>query len=101
MHTRALALSLARALALALALSHTHATQDLPAFGAFVTGWTEVTKDVVAALAAAEGADDDMAASVPRYNACIYQNPAIDVCRELIEAIDTLQEVLAACIAYI
>ncbi len=32
-----------------------------------------MTKDVVAALAAAEGADDDMAASVPRYNACIYQ----------------------------
>ena len=36
-----------------------------------------MTKDVVAALAAAEGADDDMAASVPRYNACIYKCPEI------------------------
>ena len=79
--SRSLALSLARALSLSISLSlshtHTHAPQDLPAFGAFVTGWTEVTKDVVAALAAAEGADDDMAASVPRYNACIYKCPEI------------------------
>ena len=68
---RARARSLSRSRSLSLSLSH--APQDLPAFGAFVTGWTEVTKDVVAALAAAEGADEDMAASVPRYNACIDQ----------------------------
>ena len=35
-------------------------SQDLPAFGAVLTGWTEVTKEVLAAQAAADGAEDEL-----------------------------------------
>ena len=35
-------------------------SQDLPTFDAIVTGWTEVTKEVLAAQAAADGAEDEL-----------------------------------------
>jgi len=35
-------------------------SQDLPSYNGMVTGWTEVTKEVLAAQAASEGAEDDM-----------------------------------------
>ena len=43
-----------------MALPQVPGAQELPAYGAVVTGWAEVTKEVLAAQAAALGLDDDM-----------------------------------------